>query len=205
VREIDAEGLLVSPGYVDIHTHYDDQVTWAPYITPSIWHGVTTVVMGNCGVGFALAEANQQDWLISLMEGAEHIPGTALAEGIKWEWESFPQYLDTIDKPPGAIDVIAQVPHGALRDKVMGKRGADHAARHTPEEIETRCRLAREAIAADAVGFSRSRTKNPRTKDGKFIGLAVWGRPCLSRPRIPMTGYWLSVSSFTAASAARAW
>ena len=205
MRENDAEGLLVIPGCVDIHTDYDDQVTWAAYITPSIWHGVTTVVMGNCGVGFALAEANQQDWLISPMEGAEYIPSTALAEGIKWEWESFPQHLDSIDKPPRAIDVIAQVPHGALRDKVMGKRGADHAARHTPEEIETRCRLAREAVAADFVGFSRSRTKNPRTKDGKFIGLAVRGRPCLRRPRIPMTGYWLSDSAFTAASAARAW
>jgi N-acyl-D-aspartate/D-glutamate deacylase len=167
-REIDAQGLLVTPGWVDVHTHYDGQVTWDPYLTPSIWHGVTTVVMGNCGVGFAPAESNQHDWLISLMEGVEDIPGSALAEGINWEWESFPQYLDSIDKNPHAIDVIAQVPHGALRAFVMGKRGADHTARPTPEEIETMGRLAREAIAAGAVGFSSSRTKNHRTKDGEF-------------------------------------
>ncbi len=167
-REIDAQGLLVTPGWVDVHTHYDGQVTWDPFLTPSIWHGVTTIVMGNCGVGFAPAQADQHDWLISLMEGVEDIPGTALAEGIQWEWESFPQYLDAIDKSPHAIDVIAQVPHGALRAFVMGKRGADHEARPTPEEIEIMGRLAREAIAAGAVGFSSSRTKNHRTKDGEF-------------------------------------
>ena len=105
-QEIDARGLLVTPGWVDVHTHYDGQVTRDPYLTPSIRHGVTTAVMGNCGVGFAPAEASQHDWLISLMEGVEDIPGTALAEGIKWEWESFPEYLDSIDKNPHAIDVI---------------------------------------------------------------------------------------------------
>jgi N-acyl-D-aspartate/D-glutamate deacylase len=167
-REIDADGLFVTPGWVDVHTHYDGQVTWDPYLTPSIWHGVTTVVMGNCGVGFAPAAATEHDWLISLMEGVEDIPGTALAEGIRWEWESFPEYMDSIDKNPHAIDVIAQVPHGALRAFVMGKRGADHTARPTPLEIETMGRLAREAIAAGAVGFSSSRTRNHRTKDGEF-------------------------------------
>ncbi len=167
-REIDAKGLLVTPGWVDVHTHYDGQVTWDPYLTPSFWHGVTTVVMGNCGVGFAPAQPDQHDWLISLMEGVEDIPGTALAEGIKWEWESFPEYLDSIEKHPHALDIVAQVPHGALRAFVMGERGADHTEKPTPEEIETMGRLAREAIAAGAVGFTSSRTKNHRTKDGAF-------------------------------------
>ena len=125
-KEIDASGLLVAPGWVDVHTHYDGQVTWDPYLTPSCWHGVTTVVMGNCGVGFAPAHPDKRDWLISLMEGVEDIPGTALAEGIQWDWESFPQYLDAIDRAPHAINVAAQVPHGALRVFVMGERGADH-------------------------------------------------------------------------------
>ena len=151
-REIDAHGLLVTPGWVDVHTHYDGQVTWDPYLTPSFWHGVTTVVMGNCGVGFATAQPDQHDWLISLMEGVEDIPGTALAEGIKWEWQSFPEYLDSIEKHPHALDIVAQVPHGALRAFVMGERGADHTEKPTPEEIETMGRLAREAIAAGAVG-----------------------------------------------------
>ena len=167
-REIDASGLLVTPGWVDVHTHYDGQVTWDPYLTPSIWHGVTTVVMGNCGVGFAPAQADQHDWLISLMEGVEDIPGTALAEGIKWEWEQFPQYLDSIDNNPHAIDIAAQVPHGALRAFVMGERGADHEEIPTEKEIETMGRLAREAIAAGAIGFTSSRTKNHRTRDGEF-------------------------------------
>jgi len=167
-REIDAKGLLVTPGWVDVHTHYDGQVTWDPYLTPSFWHGVTTVVMGNCGVGFAPAQPDQHDWLISLMEGVEDIPGTALAEGIKWEWESFPEYLDSIEKHPHALDIVAQVPHGALRAFVMGERGADHTEKPTPEEIETMGRLARESIAAGAVGFTSSQTKNHRTKDGAF-------------------------------------
>ncbi len=167
-REINAAGLLVTPGWVDVHTHYDGQVTWDPYLTPSCWHGVTTVVMGNCGVGFAPAAPDQHEWLISLMEGVEDIPGTALAEGIKWDWESFPEYLDAIDKSPHAIDVIAQVPHGALRAYVMGERGADHNEIPTSEEIETMGRLVREAIAAGARGFSSSRTKNHRTRDGEF-------------------------------------
>lgn len=167
-REVDARGLLVTPGWVDVHTHYDGQVTWDPFLTPSIWHGVTTVVMGNCGVGFAPAAPDQHDWLISLMEGVEDIPGSALAEGIQWEWESFPQYMDAIEDKPTSINVVAQVPHGALRAFVMGKRGADHTAKPTPEEIETMGRLAREAIAAGAVGFTSSRTRNHRTKDGEF-------------------------------------
>jgi N-acyl-D-aspartate/D-glutamate deacylase len=166
-EEIDASGLLVTPGWVDVHTHYDGQVTWDPEITPSSWHGVTTVVMGNCGVGFAPADPGRHDWLIGLMEGVEDIPGTALAEGITWEWESFPEYLDAIEKTPHAIDVGAQVPHGALRAYVMGSRGADHTAVPTAGEIAEMGRLAREAIAAGALGFTSSRTRNHRTKDGE--------------------------------------
>ncbi len=167
-REIDAKGLLVTPGWVDVHTHYDGQITWDPYLTPSIWHGVTTIVMGNCGVGFAPAAPDEHDWLISLMEGVEDIPGAALAEGIDWQWESFPEFMDAIDRKKIAIDVMAQVPHGALRVFVMGKRGADHTAQPTKDEIETMGRLAREAIAAGAVGFSSSRTRNHRTKEGEY-------------------------------------
>lgn len=167
-REISAKGLLVTPGWVDVHTHYDAQVTWDPYLSPSIWHGVTTVVMGNCGVGFAPVQASHHDWLISLMEGVADIPGATLAEGIKFEWESFPQYLDSIDKRPHAIDIAAQVPHAALRTYVMGERGADHSEKPTPSEIETMGRFARIAIEAGALGFSSSRSKNHRTRDGEF-------------------------------------
>jgi N-acyl-D-aspartate/D-glutamate deacylase len=121
--EIDAKEKIVTPGFVDIHTHYDGQVTWDPYLRPSTYHGVTTVVMGNCGVGFSPCKPEKRDWLISLMEGVEDIPGTALHEGIDWEWESFPEYLDTLEKKPLAIDVGTQIPHGAVRAFVMGERG----------------------------------------------------------------------------------
>ncbi len=112
---IEAKGKIVAPGFVDIHTHYDGQVTWDPYLRPSTYHGVTTVVMGNCGVGFSPCKPEERDWLISLMEGVEDIPGTALHEGINWQWESFPEYLDTLEKKPLAIDVGTQIPHGAVR------------------------------------------------------------------------------------------
>src|SRR5579872_4519166 len=114
-REIDADGALVTPGFVDIHTHFDGQATWDPLLAPSSWHGVTTVAMGNCGVGFAPARADRHDWLIGLLEGVEDIPGTALAEGLPWDWESFPQYLDSLDRRARTIDVGVHVPHAALR------------------------------------------------------------------------------------------
>ena len=165
--EIDARGRLVTPGWVDIHTHYDGQVTWDPLLSPSCWHGVTTVVMGNCGVGFAPVAPDRHEWLVALMEGVEDIPGTALHEGIQWGWESIPEYLDSIDGSPLGMDVAAQVPHGALRGYVMGDRGADHAEIPTPEEIFRMGRLAREGIAAGALGFTTSRTVNHKSADGR--------------------------------------
>src|SRR3712207_4993488 len=133
-QEADADGLIVTPGFVDVHTHYDGQVTWDPLLSPSSWHGVTTVVMGSCGVGFAPVRPGSEDWLIQLMEGVEDIPGTALAEGITWGWESFPEYLDVLERMPRALDVGAQVPHGAVRGYVMGERGARNEPA-TPEDI----------------------------------------------------------------------
>jgi N-acyl-D-aspartate/D-glutamate deacylase len=123
-RELDATGLVVTPGFVDVHTHYDGQATWDPLLTPSLWHGVTTVVMGNCGVGFAPAAPDRHDWLIGLMEGVEGIPGASLREAIRWDWESVGEYLDALDQIPRALDIAAQIPHGAVRAFVMGERGA---------------------------------------------------------------------------------
>ncbi len=176
-REIDASGLLLTPGLVDVHTHFDGQVTWEPLLSPSCWLGVTTVVMGNCGVGFAPVRPGDRDYLISLMEGVEDIPGTALAEGIRWEWESFPEYLDAIGRRRLALDVGAQVPHGALRVYVMGHRGADHTVAPDEREIESMGRLAREAIDAGALGFSSSRTTNHRAKDGSLTPSLTAGLP----------------------------
>jgi N-acyl-D-aspartate/D-glutamate deacylase len=167
-REIDASELLVTPGWVDIHTHYDGQVTWDPYLTPSCWHGVTTVVMGNCGVGFAPARPDRHAWLIGLMEGVEDIPGTALAEGIRWTWESFPEYLDALERMPRALDVATQVPHGAVRAYVMGERGAKNE-KATPEDIAGMAAIVREGIAAGALGFTTSRTLVHRAVDGEPV------------------------------------
>ncbi|MEE8558964.1 MAG: amidohydrolase family protein [Myxococcota bacterium] len=168
-REIDASGLMVSPGWVDIHTHYDGQVTWDPYLSPSSWHGVTTVVMGNCGVGFAPVRAGHKSFLIELMEGVEDIPGTALHEGIAWGWESFPEYLDLLEGQPRVLDVAAQVPHCALRAYVMGEdRAHDDVA--TDEDIEEMARLTREGLAAGAVGFTTSRTILHRSRHGLVPG-----------------------------------
>ncbi len=162
---IDAIGMLVTPGFVDAHTHYDGQVTWDPYLSPSTFHGVTTVVAGNCGVGFAPCKPDQRDWLIGLMEGVEDIPGTALHEGIDWQWETFPEYLDALDRLPLAVDVGTQVPHGAVRAYVMGDRGPAHEVAE-PDEIERMGDVVREAITAGALGFSTSRTIKHRDSKG---------------------------------------
>ncbi|MEZ5232762.1 MAG: amidohydrolase family protein [Acidimicrobiales bacterium] len=167
--EIDAAGQLVTPGFVDIHTHYDGQVVWDPALTPSSWHGVTSVVMGNCGVGFAPVRPDRHEFLISVMEGVEDIPGAALAEGVTFEWESFPEYLDAIDAIPHVIDVGAQMPHSALRVYVMGERGRDHTEPATAEEIAEMRRLTAEALRAGALGFTTSRTINHRDRDGNQI------------------------------------
>jgi N-acyl-D-aspartate/D-glutamate deacylase len=156
-REIDAEGHAATPGFVDIHTHYDGQATWDPQLAPSCYHGVTTAVMGNCGVGFAPVHPDQHALLIELMEGVEDIPGTALHEGIDWSWESFPEYLDALDERRFSMDLGTQVPHGSIRTYVMGERGARNEPA-TPEDIAEMARLVKEGIAAGALGFSTSRT-----------------------------------------------
>src|SRR5882672_11510938 len=167
-REIDADGLIVAPGFVDIHTHYDGQATWDPFVTPSSWHGVTTTVFGNCGVGFAPVRPGQSGYLINLMEGVEDIPGTVLSEGVKFNWESFPDYLDALGSMTRAVDVAAQLPHGALRFYVMGDRGADHAEVPNQGEREEMTRLVEQALRAGALGVTTSRTTKHKARDGRF-------------------------------------
>lgn len=165
---IEAAGLLVTPGFIDIHTHYDGQVSWDTLLEPSSAHGVTTVVVGNCGVGFAPVRPGQEEWLVQLMEGVEDIPGTALHEGISWEWETFPEYLDAIDKRRYSVDVAAYVPHGAVRGYVMGERGARNEDA-TGDDIAEMARIVREAREAGAIGFSTSRTMGHKAKDGEPV------------------------------------
>ena len=169
-REIDADGHIVSPGWVDIHTHYDGQATWDRDLAPSSTHGVTSIVMGNCGVGFAPARPDKHDWLISLLEGVEDIPGTALTEGMSWGWESFPEYLDVLDKMAWTLDIGTQIPHAALRTYVMGSDGADNTVAASHNQIEAMSQLCEEAIRAGALGFTTSRTWVHRTSEGTQIG-----------------------------------
>lgn len=167
-EEIDATGLIVTPGWVDIHTHYDGQATWDPVMAPSSWHGVTTAIMGNCGVGFAPVRPGAERFLIELMEGVEDIPGSALAEGIDWKWESFPEYLDALEAKPRAIDIGTHVPHGAIRAYVLGDRcNTDYAP--DAGEIAQMATLVREGVAAGALGFSTSRTLLHKDKHGVHV------------------------------------
>ncbi len=208
-REIDATGLLVTPGFVDMHTHYDAQVTWDPYITPSGWHGVTTVVMGNCGVGFAPARKDRRDFLIAMMEGVEDIPGAALSDGIEWEWETFPEYLDALDSRSWVADIGTQMPHGALRAWVMGDRCAD-GIEATGDEVAEMAFLTEEALRSGALGFSTSRTPLHRSIDGELVpgtsadaseligiarGMAAAGHGvfecALHHPEVPESFVWL--------------
>ncbi len=167
-REIDARDRWVTPGFVDIHTHYDAQATWDPNLLPTGWHGVTTTVFGNCGVGFAPAHPERREWLIGLMEGVEDIPGSALSEGIQWDWETFPEYLDALERAPKALDIGTHVPHGAVRAYVMEERGAKNEAA-TAEDIEKMYAIVREGLEAGALGFSTSRTMGHRAVDGEPV------------------------------------
>lgn len=167
-RVIDAEGLVLTPGWVDVHTHYDAQVSWDPWMTPSSWHGVTSIVMGNCGVGFAPARPDRHEWLIELMEGVEDIPGSAMTEGITWEWSTFPEYLDAIASHPHVVDIGTQIAHGPLRTYVMGERGASNETA-TPADIAAMAALVDQALRAGALGFSTSRTPLHRSKAGVLV------------------------------------
>lgn len=163
---LDADGLLVTPGFVDVHTHYDGQATWDPHLTPSCWHGVTTAIVGNCGVGFAPVRPDGQQRLVELMEGVEDIPGTALYEGIRWDWQSFPEYLDALDRKPRALDIGVQLPHAALRAYVMGERAQEDA---TEDDLGDMAAILSASLEAGALGFSTGRTSGHRDVRGNPV------------------------------------
>ncbi|MDO9709407.1 N-acyl-D-amino-acid deacylase family protein [Paracraurococcus lichenis] len=167
-REVQAEGRLVTPGWVDVHTHYDGQATWDPVLAPSSWHGVTTILFGNCGVGFAPVRPSHHQALIDLMEGVEDIPGIALAEGLKWDWESFPEYLDALSRLPRTIDVAAQVAHHPLRVYAMGERAINREMA-TADDIALMAKLTEQALQAGAFGFTTSRTDQHKTPAGELV------------------------------------
>jgi N-acyl-D-aspartate/D-glutamate deacylase len=173
-EEIDAKGKIVAPGFVDIHTHYDGQATWESRMQPSSWHGVTTVVMGNCGVGFAPCRPEDHDRLVRLMEGVEDIPFPVLTEGLPWNWESYPDYLDKLAERRFDVDIGSQLPHAALRVYVMGQRGVDREPA-TQDDIDRMAALARQAMEAGAIGFGTSRTLNHRSSDGSPIATLTAG------------------------------
>ena len=163
--EIDASGCIVTPGFVDIHTHYDGQATWSDTLEPSSWHGVTTAVIGNCGVGFAPCRSEDREALINVMEGVEDIPEAVMAKGLPWNWESFPEFLDALDARHWDIDIAAYVPHSPVRVYAMGQRGLDREPA-TAEDISRMTQLVTEALEAGAMGFATSRTMVHRRGDG---------------------------------------
>ena len=193
-RTIDADGLTVTPGFVDVHTHFDGQATWDPHLTPSCWHGVTTAILGNCGIGFAPVHADRHDWLIELMEGVEDIPGSALSEGITWEWETFGEYLDALERMPRAVDVGTQIPQAALRAYVMGDRAMD-APTADDLSIDVPCRHRR--LGGRGAGhvvrpYRRAPQCIGRTRSGHVLGRrrtrGVDGRNGRVRWRCPASG-----------------
>src|ERR1700716_4059251 len=167
-REIAADGLLVTPGWVDVHTHYDGQAMWDSELAPSSWHGVSTVLFGNCGVGFAPVRKTDHSALIGMMESIEEIPGIALADGLKWNWETFPEYLDALDQKPRAIDIAAQIPHHPLRVYVMGER-AIRREKATADDIQQMRDAVRQGLQAGAFGFTTSRTNSHKTPTGEMV------------------------------------
>ena len=167
-REMDASGLLVTPGWVDVHTHYDGQAMWDPMLSPSCWHGVTTTMFGNCGVGFAPVRTEHRGALMDLMEGVEEIPGVVLSDGLTWEWESFPDFLDALERRPHAIDIAAQIAHLPMRVYVMGDR-AVRFEEAKPDDIAQMRRLTVEALRAGAFGFTTSRTDSHKTPTGDMV------------------------------------
>src|SRR5271168_1306571 len=194
-EEIDARGKLVTPGFVDVHTHYDGQVTWSQDITPSSQNGVTTAIMGNCGVGFAPCRPSDHQRLIQLMEGVEDIPEPVLSAGIPWEWESFPDYMEWLSKRRFDVDIGAQLPHAALRVYVMGERGARRDP-STAEDNKAMAALAGDAVRAGALGFSTSRTLNHRTSTGDFTPTLKAGEDELTAIAAGMHGVGRSVFQF---------